>query len=304
MFIFLFFSDVLVKSCNPVVFSFYNYLRAHPLIIRRHFAKPEASGVAVGITSERNSADEINLIERKLFFTTANAHFKVGCPLLALEVLSKIPKVTKKASSLSKGSSVANVSGALPQENGGKASDLDWGAPDVPSQAWGADSSTGLDWSQPMVKMEGEGLQLDWGDDKEEDEDEEGGLTMKKPEVEDEEAKKPSKSAALQHEDSTGESEVDVIAEQLKFRACLKILMTELRTLATGYEVDGGKLRFQLYNWLEKEIEAIHHICNYKVGAHHLIARSKALIGILLNQKIIFQRRTTISHEKVYLDIV
>ncbi|XP_052438398.1 dmX-like protein 2 isoform X2 [Carassius gibelio] len=256
--------DVLVKSCNPVVFSFYNYLRAHPLIIRRHFAKPEASAVVVGLTSERNSADEINLIERKLFFTTANAHFKVGCPLLALEVLSKIPKVTKKASSLSKGSSVANVTGAQPQENGGKASDLNWGAPALSSQSLGTDSSTRLDWSQPMVKIEDEGLQLDWGDDKEEEEDEEGGLTMRKPEVEDEEAKKPSKSAALRHEDSTGESEVDVIAEQLKFRACLKILMTELRTLATGYEVDGGKLRFQLYNWLEKEIEATHHICNYK----------------------------------------
>lgn len=58
---------------------------------------------------------------------------------------------------------------------------------------------------------------------------------------------------------------MDVIAEQLKFRACLKILMTELRTLATGFEVDGGKLRFQLYNWLEKEIAAMHNICNYKV---------------------------------------
>lgn len=56
-----------------------------------------------------------------------------------------------------------------------------------------------------------------------------------------------------------------MIAEQLKFRACLKILMTELRTLATGFEVDGGKLRFQLYSWLEKEIAAMHKICNYKV---------------------------------------
>ena len=61
---------------------------------------------------------------------------------------------------------------------------------------------------------------------------------------------------------------MDVIAEQLKFRACLKILMTELRTLATGYEVDGGKLRFQLYSWLEKEIGAMHRICNYKVHTH------------------------------------
>lgn len=67
-----------------------------------------------------------------------------------------------------------------------------------------------------------------------------------------------------------GESEVDVIAEQLKFRACLKILMTELRTLATGFEVDGGKLRFQLYSWLEKEIAAMHKICNYKVNGNVL----------------------------------
>ena len=68
----------MVKSCNPVVFSFYNYLRTHPLIIRRHFANPEGTATTVGLTAEKSCADEINLIERKLFFTTANAHFKVG----------------------------------------------------------------------------------------------------------------------------------------------------------------------------------------------------------------------------------
>ncbi|KAG7267248.1 hypothetical protein CRUP_037231 [Coryphaenoides rupestris] len=230
--------DVMVKSCNPVVFSFYNYLRTHPLIIRRHFASAE--GVAA--TAEKS--------------------------ILALEVLSKIPKVTKKSGSspLSKGSSVANVSSSLqPVENGTQGA-MDWGAPSTPAPAWGAsDSAGGLDWSQPLVQIEGEGLQLDWGADKDEDddEDEEGGLTMKKPEVETK-AEPISDSQTLK-EDSQGESEVDVIAEQLKFRACLKILMTELRTLATGYEVDGGKLRFQLYNWLEKEIGAMHKICNYKV---------------------------------------
>uniref|UniRef100_A0A8C5AAZ5 Dmx-like 2 n=1 Tax=Gadus morhua TaxID=8049 RepID=A0A8C5AAZ5_GADMO len=233
--------DVMVKSCNPVVFSFYNYLRTHPLIIRRHFASPE--GVAA--TVEKSSVDEINLIERKLFFTTANAHFKVGCPVLALEVLSKIPKVTKKSGSapLSDGSSVANVNSST------------------------GDGAGSLDWSQPLVQIEDDGLQLDWGKEKDEDEDddddEDGGLTMKKPEAE---TKAEPISQTLK-EESQGESEVDVIAEQLKFRACLKILMTELRTLATGYEVDGGKLRFQLYNWLEKEIGAMHKICNYKRSA-------------------------------------
>lgn len=68
----------MVKSCNPVVFSFYNYLRTHPLIIRRHFANPDGTATTVGLTAEKSSTDEINLIERKLFFTTANAHFKVS----------------------------------------------------------------------------------------------------------------------------------------------------------------------------------------------------------------------------------
>ena len=67
----------MVRSCNPVVFSFYNYLRTHPLIIRRHYGQPNGTPASAGLTSERSSADEINLIERKLFFTTANAHFKV-----------------------------------------------------------------------------------------------------------------------------------------------------------------------------------------------------------------------------------
>ncbi|XP_034718571.1 dmX-like protein 2 isoform X4 [Etheostoma cragini] len=247
--------DVMVKACNPVVFSFYNYLRTHPLIIRRHFANPEATATTVGLTAEKSSAVEINLIERKLFFTTANAHFKVGCPVLALEVLSKIPKVTKKSSSspLSKASSKANLNSSQPLENGTQGG-VEWGYPAV--NAWGEnDSAAGLDWSQPLVKVEEDTLKLDWEEGKEEDEDEDDdGLTMKKPEAETKGDEVPQ-----------GESEVDVIAEQLKFRACLKILMTELRTLATGFEVDGGKLRFQLYSWLEKEIAAMHTICNYKV---------------------------------------
>uniref|UniRef100_A0A8D3DLP2 Dmx-like 2 n=1 Tax=Scophthalmus maximus TaxID=52904 RepID=A0A8D3DLP2_SCOMX len=236
--------DEMVKSCNPVVFSFYNYLRTHPLIIRRHFANPEGTATTVGLTSEKSSAVEINLIERKLFFTTANAHFKVGCPVLALEVLSKIPKVTKKCT--------------------------------PPSQTWGGnDGGGGLDWSQPVVKVEEDDLKLDWGDDKEHDEDEEDddddddGLTMKKPEPDNKtDGGSGIGGPGLQRVESQGESEVDVIAEQLKFRACLKILMTELRTLATGFEVDGGKLRFQLYNWLEKEIAEVERRGERTAGAY------------------------------------
>lgn len=191
---------------------------------------------------------------------------------------------------MSKASSKTNLNSSKPLENGTQVG-VDWGSSAVPAPSWGGnDSGAGFDWSQPVTKGEDDELKLDWGNDKDEDvedDDEDDGLTMKKPDPGD--GGSESGGAKLQRENSQvgikyvwrrdsvknnseilvflqGESEVDVIAEQLKFRACLKILMTELRTLATGFEVDGGKLRFQLYSWLEKEIAAMHNICNYKVN--------------------------------------
>ncbi|KAK2103699.1 DmX-like protein 2 [Saguinus oedipus] len=264
--------EFIIKSCNPVVFSFYNYLRTHPLLIRRNLASPEGTLATLGLKTEKNFVDKINLIERKLFFTTANAHFKVGCPVLALEVLSKIPKVTKTSALSPKKDQPDFISHKMDdvlsqskaQSDGNGSSGIDWSSV----------TSSQYDWSQPMVKVDEEPLNLDWGEDHDSalDEEEDAvGLVMKstdtreKDQQGDQKALDPNMLLTPQEEDSPeGDTEVDVIAEQLKFRACLKILMTELRTLATGYEVDGGKLRFQLYNWLEKEIAALHEICNHE----------------------------------------
>lgn len=122
---------------------------------------------------------------------------------MALEVLSKIPKVSKKSGSspLSKASSKANLNVSQPLENGTQGG-LDWGFSSAP--AWGGNDNSGLDWSQPMVKVEEDELNLDWGADKEDDEDEDDdGLTMKKPEAEtkaDEESEKGH--SKLQRDDS------------------------------------------------------------------------------------------------------
>ena len=35
--------------------------------------------------------DAITPLERQLYFSTAHAHYRAGCPTLALEVLSKLP---------------------------------------------------------------------------------------------------------------------------------------------------------------------------------------------------------------------
>uniref|UniRef100_A0A2K6FM10 Dmx like 2 n=1 Tax=Propithecus coquereli TaxID=379532 RepID=A0A2K6FM10_PROCO len=258
---------------QSIKYFFYNYLRTHPLLIRRNLASPEGTLATLGLKTEKNFVDKINLIERKLFFTTANAHFKVGCPVLALEVLSKIPKVTKTSALPAKKdqpdfiskkmADTPSQSKALSDGNGSSSID------------WSNVTSSQYDWSQPIVKVDEEPLTLDWGEDHDsaldEEEEDAGGLVMKstdargKDRQEDQKSLDPNTLLTPQEEDCLeGDTEVDVIAEQLKFRACLKILMTELRTLATGYEVDGGKLRFQLYNWLEKEIAALHDICNHE----------------------------------------
>ncbi|KAL1453926.1 hypothetical protein WDU94_010228 [Cyamophila willieti] len=94
-------------STNPNVFNFYVYLRTHPLLVRHHLASTHQDkkhtvvlyGFSYASSSSDNKTgdrqllleDSITPLERQLYFTTAHAHFKAGCPALALEVLSKLP---------------------------------------------------------------------------------------------------------------------------------------------------------------------------------------------------------------------
>ncbi|RXM33272.1 DmX-like protein 1, partial [Acipenser ruthenus] len=273
------------SSCNPMVFNFYNYLRTHPLLLRRHFASSEKPSTKMGLTVENSFADTINLVERRLFFTAAHAHFKAGCPMLALEVLSKMPKVVKKSKPLlSKESSTHSestkdslLSAEIKQE---KDSDCDWSQTVV--NGFGSvshcltngqsESVLSLDWSQSSLIIQDEALDLNWDSDKEQEtDDEESGLSMKDIKTENNNIIMKGEldnSSAYTDSSTVGEVDVitpseDTIAAQLKFSACLKILTTELRTLSTGYEVDGGKLRYQLYHWLEREVVALQKACDY-----------------------------------------
>ncbi|XP_040269912.1 dmX-like protein 2 isoform X3 [Bufo bufo] len=280
---------VLVKSCNPVVFSFYNFLRTHPLLIRRRVTVPEATLATVSSKTDKNYMDEINLIERKLFFTTANAHFKVGCPVLALEVLSKIPKLSKSMFNnedlLSVGSVGPDSFHSIGKSHLEEGSESDWFslAPSSAKQSMFEDSVNNFDWGSPLIKIEDEPLQLDWEENKESDTGDDDGLVLKSLNLEQKDQSLRDASSETPTIDNSvpAGNEVDVIAEQLKFRACLKILMTELRTLATGHEVDGGKLRFQLYNWLEKEIAAMHKIFNHETESKDFTIETPPPVDIL-----------------------
>ncbi|XP_075457257.1 dmX-like protein 1 isoform X2 [Ascaphus truei] len=278
-------------SCDPSVFNFYNFLRTHPLLLRRHFGSSESS-TKMCLTVDNGLSDKINLGERRLFFTTAHAHLRAGCPMLALEVLSKMPKVVKRSKPLLHSSSLADTSkvstptSPLLETKEAKAGDFDWSNPEVNGLGSSFDlsdkqSNSGLlfDWSQPSMAIEDEPLELKWDSDKEEEESVESGLSMKelKPSQGTERVKPGETSTSYSDTLSIDENDIlspseDVIAAQLKFRACLKILTGELRTLSTGYEVDGGKLRYQLYNWLEREVVALQKICDCNANLDVLIS--------------------------------
>ncbi|CAG9822471.1 unnamed protein product [Phaedon cochleariae] len=233
------------KEADPNVFNFYVYLRTHPLLVRQHLASYGKRKVWVPGGKQIVVDEWITPLERQLYFATAHGHFRAGCPALALEVLSKLPYVvSERPEQLTEDKALEQaeiVTGTISWEP-------------RPSQA-----SSDVDWGAPVVDLEvkTDDFELKWSDKESEDSDDEG-LNMdvgNKKEQEDDEEKYEDQEEKQQH--------IDIMAQQLKFVACLKILMEELSTLATGFEVDGGQLRYQLYMWLEKEVEALRELCNY-----------------------------------------
>ncbi|XP_055478446.1 dmX-like protein 1 [Psammomys obesus] len=286
--------QVMMSACNPVVFNFYNYLRTHPLLLRRHFGSSDTFSTHMALTGKSGLAGTINLSERRLFFSTASAHLKAGCPMLALEVLSKMPKVIKKTKLFCRPSDFFTSKDSSPLKSDAKedkSSAIDWSQSFIngfESSSEGSserqsNSTFSFDWSQPSMVFQDDSLELKWDSDNDE-ENEDPPISMKdikplqkKTDKIDELSSYTDSVSTLDESDILHPSE-DIIAVQLKFRACLKILTVELRTLSTGYEIDGGKLRYQLYHWLEKEVIALQRTCDFCSDAEQLQSTSSQSI--------------------------
>uniref|UniRef100_A0A665T6Q4 Dmx like 1 n=1 Tax=Echeneis naucrates TaxID=173247 RepID=A0A665T6Q4_ECHNA len=243
-------SPSFVSTCNPEVFNFYTYLRTHPLLLRRHFGSSDKA--KVGLTAEGRRADSISLEERRLFFTAAYAHLQAGCPMLALEVLSKMPKVQKHSKVPNQDDTGISAELSVGSKNG-QLSEPYWSQPALNGYESDAnslsnsksDSVLSFDWSQPSLTLPDEPLELKWDNTQD--------------------AISPLMETVT-GEDSEDSNDFitpsnDILVAQLKFTACLKILTNELRTLSTGYELEGGKLRYQLYQWLEREVIVYIAVC-------------------------------------------
>ncbi|CAB3399146.1 unnamed protein product [Caenorhabditis bovis] len=235
------------------IFNFYSFLRKHPLVVRQRLTD---AGVQVGSTEKFLSiGKQLESIvippERRLFFRTAAEHMARGCPMLALDVLSRLPR---------KISMVQDYNDALKAFLGG--GNAQTNEPDL-------ETVENVDWSAPTNVVKDDELDLKWSDDEEEE--------IQKIDEEAHEPESTNETKQLTFDtaldiDTSGLTSnhligtMDIFAQHLKFVASLRILTEELSTLASGFEVDGGQLRFQLFNWIEKEVEVLKHSCDYRVN--------------------------------------
>lgn len=262
----------LFKGLHSNVFNFYLYLRTKPLLVRRaqvarQNIDTQDSAVRAKkshmFTSSSNKADAVAVtpFERRLFFLTAYRHLQAGCPALALEVLSRLPTnimsdlERNELEECSRRLSVPDAETAV-----GRISSTNTMTQSKVEDSFSA-SSAAFDWSTPAfnifapVSTDDLNLKLDIND-----EDEEAFEVEKDPEVN---LKKTVSIEAPQTDNNNFSNKIDIMAQQFKFISCLKIIMEELSTLATGFEVDGGQLRYQLYVWLERSVEVLKEICKY-----------------------------------------
>jgi len=194
------------------IFIFYDYLKQHPLIQR-----------AKQLTNEYSNHFSI---ERRVHFQTAYYYLKTGCPLLALEILAKLP---------------ANI--ILSNENKSSSSEITNNKPITTT-------TDIMDWGQPVSnKNDDDELKLEWSDDEQEEKKE---AEVKQPEI-------PVENKPIKQQ-------FDTIAQYMKLICCLKIIVEEMATLATGFEVAGGQLRHHLACWLEQEVGIIRQLCNLKTS--------------------------------------
>jgi len=171
------------------IFIFYDYLKQHPLIQR-----------AKQLTNEQSNHFSI---ERRVHFQTAYYYLKTGCPLLALEILAKLPANIILSNDIKQPTQTTN---------GVKSNKVET-----------------IDWSQPVSnKGEDDELKLDWSDDEKEEE---------------EKIEEPVNKQTTSIENKSGKQQFDTIGQYMKLICCLKIIVEEMATLATGFEVVGGQLR-------------------------------------------------------------
>ena len=260
------------------VFNFYTFLKHHPLILRLQSIEETKldsdSKNITKMTSKKQQSQHVTPIERRLHFISAYYHMINGCPLLTLDILSKLPKYIINSQDEEKtdeaGSKLDSADSAFHSDP--------FASDSTDNSSKKVEKSEDFDWSTPSgfdfnKRFEEDKLELDLslGDSDEEDEDKDESDKNKKTEIVESKNEvnkpKPITENINKTEDNEAPPEnavVDIFTQQIKFISCLKILIEEMSTLSTGFEVVGGQLRYYMYYWLERETQLLRELGDFK----------------------------------------
>ena len=260
------------------IFYFYSYLRTHPLVIRQKLA---AEGIVVTGGTERMLhmarivQQRVGVSERRLFFKTAQSHLKSGCALLALDVLCRLPrqicftmpKLPQTASEV-----ISPEAPAPPPAESAASADFDWSAPLT-------DTDTLL--SRAKAKADEE-LVLEWSDEEGSKHSSEEGDKVPEEIPSVQQKRQPlatQNSLALEEfvdDEAIRNAPIDLLAQQMKFVACLRTMVDELATLVLTTEIESGALRAQLYHWLERQVDMLKRVCDYDAALEERERRERS----------------------------
>lgn len=190
------------------IFNFYTFLRRNPLVMRQRLTN---SGIQVASTEKflsyaRDLENRVTPYERRLYFRTAAAHMASGCPLLALDVISMLPR---------------RMCSTVP-------TDLKVEDDVFAEKPLAEEKVDNVDWSAPTNVVKDDELNLNWSDDDKSEEEKEEKEEPKSSFNESVSAPKfeglmPTLQDAEESTAETAES-IDFIAQHMKFVAALKMV--------------------------------------------------------------------------------
>jgi hypothetical protein len=268
-----------VFHTNPAIFNFYFYLRTHPLLVRRDNKMAASSFLPAqslsGASNKSSNQDYLSgvgdepltAVERSLLFSTAYYHLCHGCPLLALNVLSRLPNTENLGRDICDSHPGGKENVEKPPEGTGEAltgmiesgtlsssftgdkskgvvseDDFDWGAPVSDQSRYGQlEEEEDIDWSKSLLSGGGSSVQsgseeIDWSKP----------FSSSRRFSDDTLSPPTFSTASIGDDASVGESRhatptpstlttrglfVLTLAGQLQYNACLSILTEELHSI-------------------------------------------------------------------------
>ncbi|KAL7054945.1 hypothetical protein AAHC03_024398 [Spirometra sp. Aus1] len=249
----------------PSVFKLYTHLRSHPLVTRKLrllLASAESSA------SLETHLYQLSVLDRRLYFRTAYHYNAIGCPALALEVLTRLAVGDNQADAYDaarrqrfRSMSMARPSATFdlsldPTVVASGATERDEKKIDGVEE--GEDESLGMFFTAPVSVPK--------------DEDD---IDTPPPDP----ASAPRTSLRRRRRDTTTSSQPpadaestlppakpDPILAQLKFIACVRIFTEELCAFASVVSPGGTCLRSKLWLWLEHELNSLRRTTSLHVS--------------------------------------